>query len=189
MHGWIIHPYMNTVKVATITILVALSISSNYALVSLHNVKLMDFITFIGGFLFGPLVGAFVGVLSWSIYGVLNPYGFVPQIWVATMFSEAIYGVAGGFLHKANINFNGKSLRHTIFLGNLGFLLTLIYDLLTNIAYAQVLGQNILVAMILGAPFTITHEISNALLFGTCSIPLISAFQVIGVGNVANFRK
>jgi len=180
---------MNTVKLATITILVALSISTNYALVSLHNVKLMDFITFIGGFLFGPFVGAFVGVLSWSIYGVLNPYGFVPQIWIATMFSEAIYGVAGGFLRKVNINFNGKSLRHMIFLGNLGFLLTLIYDLLTNVAYAQVLGQNILVAMIIGAPFTLTHEISNALLFGICSIPLISTLQVTGVGIVANLRK
>ena len=105
------------------------------------------------------------------------------------MFSEAIYGVAGGFLRKANINFNGKSLRHMIFLGNLGFLLTLIYDLLTNVAYAQVLGQNILVAMIIGAPFTLTHEISNALLFGICSIPLISTLQVTGVGIVANLRK
>jgi hypothetical protein len=76
-----------------------------------------------------------------------------------------------------------------IFLGNMGFLLTLTYDLLTNIAYAQVLGQNILVAMIIGAPFTLTHEISNTLLFGTCFIPLISAIQVMGVGNITNLGK
>jgi len=180
---------MNTTQVATIAILVALSIGTNYALVSVFNVKLMDFITFVGGFLFGPFVGAFVGIFSWSIYGVLNPYGFVPQIWVATMISEAIYGVAGGLLHKANVNFSSKSFGHMVFVGNLGFLLTLIYDLLTNIAYAHVLGQDILVAIIIGAPFTLTHEISNALLFGMCFMPLMSALKVVGVGNIANLGK
>lgn len=180
---------MNTVRIAAIAILSALSIGTNYALVGIPNVKLMDLIVFVSGFLFGSFIGAFVGILSWSIYGVLNPYGFVPQIWVATMLSEAIYGVAGGLIHKANANFNGKSLNHMIFLGNLGFLLTLFYDLLTNIAYAHVLGQNILVAMIVGAPFTLTHELSNALLFGICSIPLISSLQLVEVGNIANPRK
>jgi uncharacterized membrane protein len=150
----------------------------------------MDLITFVGGFLFGPVVGAFVGIFSWSIYGVLNPYGFVPQIWVATMLSETIYGVVGGLFHKANVNFDGKKLGHLIFVGNLGFLLTLIYDVFTNIAFAQVLGQSILVAMILGSPFTLAHEISNALLFGICFIPLISGLKrVVGVGYVTNPSK
>jgi uncharacterized membrane protein len=176
---------MHTLKIAIITILVALSVGTNYALVSFQNVKLMDFITFVGGFLFGPLTGVLVGVFSWSIYGVLNPYGFVPQIWLATMLSEAIYGVAGGFLRKAHVDFK-ISLRHTIFMGEVGFLLTLLYDLLTNVAFAEVLGQNILVAIAVGAPFTLTHEISNALLFGTCSIPLISALRTTGVCKVAN---
>lgn len=179
---------MNTTKIAIIAVLSALSIGTNYALVSIYNVKLMDLIVFVGGFLFGPFTGAFVGILSWSIYGVLNPYGFVPQIWLATMFSEAIYGVAGGLVHKANVNFSGKSFGHMVFVGNLGFLLTLIYDLLTNIAYAHVLGQDILVAIIIGAPFTLTHEISNALLFGMCFMPLMSALKVVGVGNIANLR-
>ena len=179
---------MNTTKIAIIAVLSALSIGTNYALVSIYNVKLMDLIVFVGGFLFGPFTGAFVGILSWSVYGVLNPYGFVPQIWLATMFSEAIYGVAGGLVHKANVSFSSKSFGYMVFAGNLGFLLTLIYDLLTNIAYAHVLGQDILVAIIIGAPFTLTHEISNALLFGMCFMPLMSALKVVGVGNIANLR-
>jgi uncharacterized membrane protein len=170
---------MNTVQIATVVVLVALAIGTNYALVGVYNVKLMDLITFTSGFLFGPFVGASVGVFSWSIYGVLNPYGFVPQIWLATMFSEPIYGVAGGMLRRAKVNFDGQRKRLMIFLGSLGFFLTLIYDILTNIANAQVFGQSLLVAMIVGAPFTLTHEVSNALLFGICFVPLISAAKFV----------
>jgi len=181
---------MKTVHVATIAVLVALAIGTNYALVGAYNVKLMDLITFVGGSLFGPFIGAFVGIFTWSIYGVLNPYGFVPQIWVATTLSETIYGVAGGVLGKTSVNFNDKRLGRMIFLGSVGFLLTLVYDFFTNIAYSQVAGQSLLVAMILGAPFTLTHEISNALLFGICFIPLISALKlVVGVNHVENLRK
>ena len=180
---------MDTVKTATVAILTALSIGTNYALSSVYNVKPMDLFTFVGGVLFGPAAGALVGVLSWSVYGVLNPYGFVPQIWVATMFSEGIYGVAGGLLNRVKVDFGRHSFAHMVFLANLGFLLTLAYDVLTNIAYAQVFGTSILVAFVLGAPFTLTHEISNTLLFGMCTIPLISAVQVMGVGNIAKVRE
>lgn len=190
MLGWIIHPTMRTMQVATVVILVALSIGTNYALAGVLNVKLMDLIAFTGGFLFGPLVGALIGILSWSLYGVLNPNGFVPQIWVATMFSETIYGFAGGILRKASVNFDAKKLGHMIFLGSLGFLLTLSYDVLTNIAYAQVFGQSLLVAMVVGAPFTLVHEVSNALLFGICFIPLLSALQFMESARYfENFRK
>jgi uncharacterized membrane protein len=190
MIGWIIHPAMKTTQIATITILVALSIGTNYALVGVYNVKLMDLITFVGGFLFGPLVGALIGVFSWSVYGVLNPYGFVPQIWVATMVSETIYGISGGLIGRAKMNFNSPRLGHIVFLGSIGFLLTLLYDILTNIAHSQVVGQSLLITMIVGAPFTLAHEVSNALLFGTCFIPLNSALHyVIGVGHIEDIRK
>jgi uncharacterized membrane protein len=179
---------MNTTKIATVAILAALSIVTNYALSSIYNVKLMDLFTFVGGLLFGPVVGALVGVLSWSVYGALNPYGFVPQIWIATMLSEAVYGAVGGMLSRTRTDFSKHSFARVVFLANLGFLLTLAYDAVTNVVYAQVYGTNLLVAFVLGAPFTLTHEISNALLFGLCVIPLISAVQVIGVGNNVKVR-
>ncbi|MGQ9529858.1 MAG: ECF transporter S component [Candidatus Bathycorpusculaceae bacterium] len=180
---------MNSRKLAIITILTALAVCTNYALVSIPNVKLMDLICFIGGFMLGPFAGAFIGVLSWLIYGVLNPRGFVLQVWVATVFSESIYGIGGGLLRKANINLNAKSLGYSIFLGNLGFFLTLAYDIITNIAYAHVFGQNLLVAMAIGAPYTLLHEISNALLFSLCFMPLISSLKMVGVYGVKNIRK
>ena len=180
---------MNSKNLAVIITLTALAVGTNYTLISLPNVKLMDFICFIGGFLFGSLAGALIGILSWLVYGVLNPYGFVLQVWIATIVSEAIYGVAGGFLRKANINFSGKSLGQIVFLGNIGFLLTLIYDVITNIVYAHVIGQNLLVAMAIGAPYTLLHEVSNAFLFGFCFTPLVSSFRVVGVYDVKNIGK
>ena len=72
-------------KIAVITTLVALSIATNYVLIGFHNIKPMDFMVFIGGFCFGSIIGASIGMLSWLIYGVVNPYGFVPQVWLATM--------------------------------------------------------------------------------------------------------
>ena len=170
---------MNTIKIAATIVLVALSIGTNYAFASFYNVKPMDLFTFVAGVLFGPLVGISVGIMSWSVYGVLNPYGFVPQIWIATMLSETLYGIIGGLLHRARFDFYKASLARGLFMANLGFLLTVAYDLLTTVAYASVFGSDFLVAFILGVPFTLVHEVSNAVLFGACGIPLVSAARMI----------
>ncbi|MGQ9539448.1 MAG: hypothetical protein ACUVTE_07770 [Candidatus Bathycorpusculaceae bacterium] len=99
----------------------------NYALVSIPNFKAMDFFVFISGFIFGPLVGASVGILIWLIYGVLNPYGFVFQVWLATMFSEAIYGFWGGILGRktASLSFYSDGGALSFLFGASEFFLTL----------------------------------------------------------------
>ena len=170
---------MNTFKVAIIATLVALSIATNYVLLGVHNIKLMDFIVFVGGFCFGSVIGASIGVLSWLIYGTLNPYGFVPQVWLATMFAESIYGIVGGFLGKSltSTNFNGQQLRLSVFFATMGFLPTVIYDLITNVAYASSFNVRIVAAILVGAPFTVLHEVANAAIFGVCSVPMITALE------------
>ncbi|MFB0543441.1 MAG: hypothetical protein ACETVR_01540 [Candidatus Bathyarchaeia archaeon] len=180
---------MNTTKVAIIISFVALSIATNYALVGLPNLKVMDFIVFIGGFCFGPVVGALIAVLTWAVYGVINPYGFVLPVWLATMFSESIYGVVGGLLGKnlASINLEDQRLRSGLLFGSLGFILTLIYDLITNIVYASTFGLPIIVSIILGVPFTALHELSNVAIFSIGSTPLIRAVRKISVGDRIGF--
>jgi len=176
---------MNTTKVATIISLVALSVATNYVLVGVPNLKVMDFIVFIGGFCFGPIVGASVGILTWMVYGVVNPYGFVPQVWLATMFSESLYGVFGGLLGKSLVSFSLKDQRFRlgVFFGSFGFILTLIYDLITNVVYAVTFGIPILVSIVLGVPFTALHELSNVAIFSVGSIPLIRAIRKVVGGS------
>lgn len=172
---------MNTFKIAIIATLAALSIVTNYMLIGVSNIKLMDFIVFVGGFCFGTLTGVSIGVLSWLVYGVLNPLGFVPLVWIATMLSEPIYGVVGGFLGKnlGSTDFRGERFKLSIFLATMGFLPTVIYDLITNVAYASAFNSQIIVAILFGAPFALTHEVANATIFGVCSVPIITALRKI----------
>jgi hypothetical protein len=165
-------------KASLIAVTVAACLGSNYALIGVANLKIMDLLVFVSGFIFGPLIGASVGFLVWAVYGVLNPYGFVPQIWIATMLLESIYGVAGGALGKSlSTILPGNRAGLGVLFGAIGFLLTLIYDLITNIAFALTFNVPIIMALIAGIPFAIIHEASNAALFGICSIPLIIVLE------------
>ena len=185
MDGLSIHIMMKTTKVAIIIFFVALGIVTNYVLAGVPNLVLMDFIVFLGGFCFGPVVGASVGILTWAVYGVINPYGFIPQVWLATMFSESLYGIVGGLLGKnlASINLDEHRLRSGILFGSFGFILTLSYDIITNIVYALTFGVPILVSFLTLVPFAIVHELSNVAIFSVGSIPLITAIRKIIGGN------
>ena len=176
---------MSIHKVSIITILVALCVATNYALVGVPNVKVMDFIVFISGFCFGPFTGILTGILGWAVYGAINPYGFILQVWLATMFSESIYGLLGGLLGKtlASTNFNGERIKLSVFFGTMGFIPTLIYDMVTNFVYASAFGIPVIVAIVFGAPFAILHEVSNAAIFGVISMPVIVALEKLSGGK------
>lgn len=182
---------MNTIKIAVIAVFCAVSIGTDYALFSLWNVKLMDFIVFVGGFCFGPVVGVSVGVISWTVYGTLNPQGFVLPVLLATMFSETIYGIAGGILRKRLTGLKEEAWRASVFFASVGVLLTLIYDIITNVVFGLTAGWNVVFAVVVGfIPFGLVHEISNLVFFGVGSVPVISAISKLvgGDGNV-NLEK
>ena len=168
---------MNVHRISLFAMLVSLSVATNYALIGVPNVKIMDFIVFMGGFCLGPLAGALIGIFTWAVYGAINPYGFIPQIWLATMFSEAFYGLVGGLLGKnlASSDVDNQRIRLSIFLGTTGFILTLVYDLITNVVYALAFDLPIIVSVALGAPFAILHELSNAAIFAVGSFPIVKA--------------
>ena len=183
---------MQTLKIAIIACLVALSIGTNYALAGVWNVKLMDFIVFVGGFCFGPVVGVLVGVISWAVYGTLNPQGFMLPIWLATMFSETIYGITGGLLRKGlGNNLKGERWKASIFFAWIGALLTLVYDVVTNVVFGLTVGWNVIFAVVVGfIPFGLVHEASNLFFFGFGSVPVISAInKVVGGENSVNFKE
>ena len=181
---------MNSRKVATIIVLSALSIGTNYAMLALFNVKFMDLIVFVGGFCFGPLVGGLIGILSWAVYGTLNPLGFSLPIWLATMFSEAIYGVGGGLVKKllgsnGSIELTNNRVYICVFFGALGMVLTFCYDFITNIVFGYVNNINLVLAVIIGfVPFGLVHTLSNAFFFGLGGLPAINTIlRVVGGEN------
>jgi hypothetical protein len=187
---------MNSRKIAIIAVLAALSIGTNYALLPLFNVKFMDFIVFVGGFCFGPFAGGLIGVISWGIYGSLNPLGFSFPVWVSTMFGEAIFGVAGGLTGRflvlpKNSSLSKDRIGAYVLFGVISVFLTFAYDLVTNAAYAYVYGINLVVAIIVGfIPFGIVHLLSNAIFFGLGCVPTINTIlRVTGGEKTVSVKK
>jgi uncharacterized membrane protein len=160
-------------RASVIAVMTAACIVSNYLLIGVFNVKLMDLIVFSSGFLFGPSVGASVGILTWLVYGTLNPYGFSLPVLVATSLMESVYGIVGGIIGKRGKM--GVGLTSNLKYGIIGFLLTFLYDLVTNIVSGLSAGIPLGVALITGIPFAIAHEGSNAAFFFLGASPLISA--------------
>ncbi|MGA9388190.1 MAG: hypothetical protein WBV70_05125, partial [Candidatus Bathyarchaeia archaeon] len=72
---------------------------------------------------------------------------------------------------------SSERLRLSILFATMGFLPTVLYDLITNIVYASVYNSPVIVAIFLGAPLAVLHEGANFLIFGVCSVPTIVALR------------
>jgi len=160
--------------------LTALCLAGNYASISLLNFKLMDVIVFIAGLCFGAPVGMTVGALCWVIYGTLNPYGFALPVWIATIAGESIYGLAGGLIGRATLRGgSGKPLPGKAEMALWAALLTLVYDLFTNIVFAYTFGVPLIAAIATGwliPPwFGVIHTVSNMILFSVGAAPVARA--------------
>ena len=179
-----------TRKISFIGVMTALCISSNYLMVGLVNIKIMDLLVFISGYVMGIFSGVSVGVLSWLVYGTINPYGFNLPTLIATCTGESVYGLVGGIYAKFGSNGNPVSsprMRATVTgedfwvsnfkLGILGFFLTFIYDLFTNIVTGIVFEIPLLLYIMTGIPFAVVHEVSNFLFFFFAGNALIGAIQ------------
>jgi len=106
-----------------------------------------------------------------SLYtSIITPYGLPPlPIAFAQVFSMALIGLAGGLASRLHlVRFDKRASSFTGFkfltMGFLGLGLTLIYDLLTNLATAYVVGQ-FLPVMITAIPFALIHILSNIAIF------------------------
>ena len=167
-----------TKRASIIAILTAACVASNYALVGVLNVNIMDVIVFITGLVFGPIMGMTVGFLSWIIYGIINPYGFSLPILLATAGMETLYGLVGGYMGKNNGAINEESsIISGLKFAFLGFILTFAYDLVTNLVMAATFGIDYSVALVSGIPWAITHELSNAVLFFIGVIPSVKGIH------------
>jgi energy-coupling factor transport system substrate-specific component len=165
-------------KLALMGVLVALAIVLKLPILTIPNVEFITFIIFCSGYLLGMTEGVIVGVISMTIYTTLiTPYGPPPlPIAVAQITSMALIGFGGGLVSKfALTSFSQKTHSRPVIaifvIGVSGLVLTLIYDLFTNLASAFVMGQ-FWPVMIAGIPFALVHIASNVIIFVVLS-PLL----------------
>ncbi len=158
-------------KLSLMGILIALAIALKLPILSIPNVEFFTFIVFSSGYLLGMTGGILVGIISISIYTTLiTPYGLPPlPIAFAQIFCMALIGFAGGIVSKFNAislapNPPFRSIPFILIVGISGLVLTIIYDLFTNLAVALVMGQ-FLPIMIAAIPFALIHILSNVIIF------------------------
>ncbi|MCK4224403.1 MAG: ECF transporter S component [candidate division Zixibacteria bacterium] len=171
-------------KLALTGILIALAIALKLPILSVPNVEFFTFIVFSSGYLLGMTGGILVGIISISIYTTLiTPYGLPPlPIAFAQIFCMALIGFAGGLAFKFNVvplkrNSTLRSFFPFLIMGIFGLILTIIYDLFTNLATAFVIGQ-FLPVMVAAIPFALIHILSNVIIFVVLA-PLLLKMSVL----------
>ena len=179
-------PTLSTRQISVIAVMTAVCVSTNYLLIGVINVKFMDLIVFVCGYAFGSLVGGSVGVLTWLVYGTINPYGFSLPIQVTTCLGEGLYGIVGDLFSRVEADAEEERC-HLGFVqpkfAIVGFLLTFVYDIFTNIVSGIVIGIPLVVALASGIPFAFAHEFSNTVLFLVGVMPLVSAIRRSQLGG------
>jgi uncharacterized membrane protein len=154
--------------------MVAAALASVYA-ESIPNFELMTLVVFLSGVLLGARWGAMVGAVCMLAYSVLNPYGPAhPVITLSQMAGEMVPGPAGAVLAASGLP-GRPVLPRMLVLAVAGALLTVFFDLITNLATGLLFGQ-IRATLIGGLPFALLHVGSNVALFALLGTPLIAVF-------------
>ena len=152
------------------SIFCALAIGMGFSLMMVPNIELITVIVFMAGLTLGPWWGALVGGTAIFIYSGFNPMGSglsFPPLFIMQILGMAITGSIGGILRRI---FYVKKMNPIILIGLaiMGFLVTMIYDVLTLISYPLSAGlgaSGIMAALVKGLGFTLLHELSKAFVF------------------------
>jgi len=168
----------STFKIASVSIMSALAVVSGYALSVIPNVELMSFIIFISGFLMGVWEGVVVALVSTLIYTIWNPWGppLLP-ISLAQIMCEVVIGFSGGIYGRRKSEKKESTL--VIEAAILGAVLTLFYDIITNVAFAIAFGlvNEMIYVLLMGIWYSAFHIFTNAMIFGTLTLPVYKAFK------------
>lgn len=109
------------------------------------------------------------------IFTALNPYGPAhPLVMLAQVVGEALAGVSGAFFARAGLARRPAPWR-AIGLSVIAAVITLVYDLLTNVATGLVFGQ-LRYWLLAGIPFSLWHIGYNVALFAALGTPLSAVF-------------
>jgi hypothetical protein len=166
-------------KVAITGVMAALTLVAYYALVVAPNVELGSSVLFVTGFLFG-IEMAFSCVLIVSlIFGLFNPWGpsiFIPEIWLAQIAGWVLFALAGHIAGSSGRK-SARGMYRPQELAVMGGLLTLFYDLVTNLGWSLASGIPYWLTLLTGFPFLVVHVVSNILIFGLVVIPLDGAMR------------
>jgi len=160
--------------VAIMAVFSALAVASNYALLAFPQIKLMDSLVFVSAYLFGFGVGAGVAIITWLVYGSVNPLGAAGfPLLIVLMVGELFFAFSGALLgrrwKRSAVFGNGsRFLNKSLVLGLTGLLSAFVYDFWTNaidglLIYRSIEG--IALRWITGVYFALAHELADFIFF------------------------
>lgn len=127
------------------------------------------------GVLLGARDGALVGAVTMLVYSLLNPYGPAhPLVTLAQLAGQVPAGIAGGIFGSLGLHARPVATRAAVLAG-CGLLLTVWFDLVTNLATGVLMGP-VRAILLQGIPFALWHTGSNVLLFALLGTPLAAVF-------------
>jgi hypothetical protein len=169
-------PFLLT-RIASFT---AVGLVAGLALSAIPNVELVTATCFMSGFLLGAVGGAMTGALTETLFAGFHPMGStLGPVLIAQVAGMIIAGLAGALVAR----FVGTARRGWHFRGTIllfGVCATLIFDILTNLAFPFMAGFSFsqgLAVMAAGIPFAIIHIGSNALVFLLVVGPLLPRLE------------
>lgn len=179
-------------KAVLIAVFTAVSLGTNYAMIDIPNVKVMDAFVFLAALLFGGVVGIGTAVSTRIIYGFVNPYGPIDLLTLSFLIvGECFFAIAGLIVRRTRLSpqllaDNRLQSRGTgLVLGLIGFQATFAFDVLTNfgtyVFRVSSFYQALVIGMITGAPLGVVHEVSNLALFATVVPLTILAVRRLGL--------
>jgi hypothetical protein len=113
------------------TLLVAAIYVAGQALAAVPNVEAITFLSFVAGYLLGPLTGALVAGAGMGAHSLFNVMGSVaPPVWIAQIAAYAGVGMMGGLVGPALARM--RPLLALPVAGITGALLVLIYQVVIN---------------------------------------------------------
>jgi hypothetical protein len=140
------------------------------------NVELLTVILFVAGWVLGPWGGALAGALGEFLHSATSPYGsglMFPALLVSQVASMAFVGAVGGWVGRLAIK---NPLAQWLVVAGCGIFVTLVFDVLTNLASGFAFGQWE-TTLKLALPFALAHIGSNAALFATVGVVLVRALE------------
>jgi hypothetical protein len=168
-------------SVATLAVLIALVAGLGHALAAVPNVELMGLSTFVCGALLGPWRGGFVGGGAMALYSLSSPWGIAPPaVFAGQLLGLALFGIAGGLAFRTfSATARARSPRTWLRPAAAGFVLTVIYDLLTNLGVAWTMGtlREPLPVVGAGLAFGAWHLLWNTVLFAVGAPTLLLALR------------
>ena len=173
-----------TQKLAAVSMFTALAVATDYAMLPLANVKLMDSIVFISAITFGVGAGASVAALTWLVYGTVNPLGADSGPFLLLLIGSEMVYVAFGYLARRMLSPDQPVPVRSLLWGCFGLIGAFLYDVNTILTPYLIIGQSLrvsLVEMLPAIPFMLAHEVSDFVFFATVAPLLYVAVRKVAL--------